>query len=324
MINFKEENINNKRIVTYEQFDELCSLLADQILKSKIPFKTVLALGRGGLILGVSLSHKLNIDFAAVMAQRYSKENKAQGSTQIGNIAFHKNNKLRYPLLICDDLVDEGITLKDVVARIRSKSSYKNIIKTATFFRKSWSAITPDFYIEKEDRWVVFPYESEVIEPTIKASSLGWLAGIIDGDGYFSLLRGSKDQYTPVIGVTNTNMIIINKTKELFKTLEIKAYISHKNDDNKAHKICYTVHSQGLTQCLKLINYIEPYILGKKEQLSTLKGYCTQRIVRLNQSGIKYRGNYPEKVATKLNLLNKRGRQENNLPEKPQDLKMEE
>ncbi len=63
-------------------------------------------------------------------------------------------------VLIVDDIFDTGQTLSAVCKTLRRKT---RLIKTAAlYYRKRKDCrTTPDFFIRKADRWIVFPHELE-------------------------------------------------------------------------------------------------------------------------------------------------------------------
>jgi hypoxanthine phosphoribosyltransferase len=64
-------------------------------------------------------------------------------------------------VLVVDDLVDQGDTMQMVEAHLSAQGPER--LETAVLFKKPWTRIEPDYYLEVVDRWVVFPFElSEV------------------------------------------------------------------------------------------------------------------------------------------------------------------
>ena len=63
--------------------------------------------------------------------------------------------------LVVDDLVDQGDTLETVRKHLGEHKPM--MLEAAVLFKKPWSRVEPDYYLEVTDRWVVFPFElSEV------------------------------------------------------------------------------------------------------------------------------------------------------------------
>ena len=120
--------------------------LIDQIEQSELEFGEIVAIGRGGFIPGVQLSHRLGIHFTPLMWQ-----------TRDGNIAQH-HIAARGRALVVDDINDSGKTLADVTSTCTWLDGYSvavQISKTSSIFK------TVDFYAElgDDDVWYEFPWE---------------------------------------------------------------------------------------------------------------------------------------------------------------------
>jgi hypoxanthine phosphoribosyltransferase len=64
-------------------------------------------------------------------------------------------------VLVVDDLVDQGDTMQVVKDYLSARDPA--LLEVAVLFKKPWTKIEPDHYLEVVDRWVVFPFElSEV------------------------------------------------------------------------------------------------------------------------------------------------------------------
>ena len=119
---------NNVKHVDWEQvetfLDEI-SVISDLY---NLNFTGVYGLPRGGLLLAVMISHRLNIPLL---------------------LAPCKN------CLIVDDIADTGISLEHYDIDKNEKQYY---ITTMYYHRQS--KVVPDFYVyEKTDNWIKFPWE---------------------------------------------------------------------------------------------------------------------------------------------------------------------
>lgn len=122
----------------------------------------------------------------------------------------------------------------------------------------------PALYVEKTIGTGMEPWE------------IGWLAGIIDGEGNISLVVGR--QYTNLthtfscffignsVGVTNVNKAIVSKVKELYRELDIKY---------NTHGIQITVNRQY--DIAKLLLAVRPYLVGKRDQADMMLRYLLTR-----------------------------------------------
>jgi hypoxanthine phosphoribosyltransferase len=132
--------------------------IADQI--KGFQFDWYVAITRGGLIPAAMLAQitgQRHIDTFCV--QRYGADNKERTITNVDckNLKHFKNRSI----LVIDDLLDKGVTMKFVVDMIKMYNP--SVLKTAVLYWKTSSAIVPDFYIEKcsDDRWITFSWEVE-------------------------------------------------------------------------------------------------------------------------------------------------------------------
>lgn len=94
-------------------------------------FKSVYGIPRGGLIVGVALSHRLDLPLKL------------------------KIEELDPETLIADDIADSGRTLESLDKVLK----FKPIAVTLFFDEKSRRQ--PDFWVRKKENWVVFPWEME-------------------------------------------------------------------------------------------------------------------------------------------------------------------
>lgn len=120
-----------KEILFMEDLENSLNNLIKQILYTNIKYHYIYAIPRGGLVIGVWLSHRLNIPLVS------------------------DHNSLSYiagPILVVDDIADTGKTLSRF-----QLSKYH----TATLFYKKRSIVKPHFYAEETENWIVFPWECE-------------------------------------------------------------------------------------------------------------------------------------------------------------------
>ncbi len=124
IFNFMLEE-NKKELYSWSDFGEDIKKMAVLIKSSGVKFESIWGPARGGLPLAVSLSHALHLPFVAT----------PNGKTT----------------LIVDDIADTGKTLKNF-----ADQGYF----IATIFYHKQSEFVPSIWLrEKEDDWVVFPWE---------------------------------------------------------------------------------------------------------------------------------------------------------------------
>ena len=109
---------------TWEEFNKVVLSFTSRIINSKLKFDGIYALPRGGLPLGVALSHQLNLPLLL-----YPTEN----------------------TLVVDDISDTGKTLENI--------KHKKIV---TWYTTPWTTVQPYWYFEiknRKDSWIMFPWE---------------------------------------------------------------------------------------------------------------------------------------------------------------------
>ena len=132
-----------KTIITYQMFDHMMDNLVEQIEMSKIytRVKYIHAPPRGGLPIAVHLAHYLGL----TLIDRFD----------LKNLPPREWKKV----LIVDDVADTGKTLLEI------KDIFGTNFITATLHYKSRSIVKPDFFVEENNTWLVYPWERLDEEP---------------------------------------------------------------------------------------------------------------------------------------------------------------
>ena len=115
---------------TWKQFESDCNKLSGLIKKGGKKVDSLYGIPRGGLILAVRLSHKLDLP-----------------------VIMHDSN-IGEKTLIVDDIADSGDTMMEFL-------SNKKHYATATLFYNPSSKHAPTYFCRKKTGWVVFPWEEE-------------------------------------------------------------------------------------------------------------------------------------------------------------------
>jgi len=141
--------------VSWEQLHSLCQSLAAAIRKNaKNTPDEIVAVGRGGLSVGLILSDFLRIPICSFTIQSYT-DIKKQGALKITE-KLGKTVRGKHILLV-DDNADSGKTFIRAVAYLTS--FHPASVTTASVFYKPWSLFRPDFFAEETERWILFPHE---------------------------------------------------------------------------------------------------------------------------------------------------------------------
>jgi len=112
------------------------------------------------------------------------------------------------------------------------------------------------------------------------AVDLGWLAGIIDGEGCITLLPAYKREtvwYRPYVKISNTNPLIIDRISKISKALKVGHWISRRMKGKYADKNLYEVVFDGMKRVNSLLNIMLPFIVGKKDEAETVKAFIDYR-----------------------------------------------
>ena len=155
----------NKRIVSWTEFDTLMEQLLKKVDRKILSYNCLLMIGRGGLVVGTWLRHRLKLPIAVLLSKTtkfspWDIQVKVTDLVDFGDVDFSSGY-----VLVVDEIVDSGSTKKAVVKKLHLPEKQ---IKFASLFVNDKNCpkdCYPDFYVEKTDQWVVFPWEkSEVVE----------------------------------------------------------------------------------------------------------------------------------------------------------------
>lgn len=120
---------NKYEYATWERCEDVIDLMEFNIKTSGYKIDTIYAIPRGGCVLGVMLSHKLNIP-----------------------VQFNNDFVSNKTYLIIDDIADTGKTLEPYV-NMPNKLIF-------TWYYHEQSTVIPDFYVDtKYNEWIVYPWE---------------------------------------------------------------------------------------------------------------------------------------------------------------------
>jgi hypoxanthine phosphoribosyltransferase len=152
--------------IPWADYGKLCEQLFDKIKKCGLKFDTVIAISRGGLPLGVYMSHHLHLPLFIISAQCYDKYEKGPVVKICPNISGV--GEIGKNILLVDEIYASGGTLFAVKESLRKKIK-TNFINTAVLvFRKREKQVAPlpDYHVVEEtndSRWYLFPYEEKII-----------------------------------------------------------------------------------------------------------------------------------------------------------------
>ncbi len=146
--------------VSWEEYHQSIELLAQKIAASQWQFNQIICVARGGLRVGDILSRIFDRPLGIIAASSYD-EDRERGKLTIGPQIAMSTQQLGDRVLLVDDLVDSGVTLKQVVAWLRDRHPKIQDLQTAVLWYKSCSIYIPDYYVSylPDNPWIHQPFE---------------------------------------------------------------------------------------------------------------------------------------------------------------------
>lgn len=111
---------------------------------------------------------------------------------------------------------------------------------------------------------------------------ISWLVGIIEGGGCFSIARGgnAKKYFNVTVSVINTDMLIISECKKIIDGITGGNCKIRNHSQREHYKKCYKLVVEGFIILQKLLQVVNPYIVGnKKPEADLLLNFINRRIV---------------------------------------------
>jgi len=149
--------------ISWSDYHHKIEQLAVKIYQSGWQFNQIVCLARGGLRVGDILSRIYNQPLAILATSSYSGAGKQDRNNLI--VSQHltmTGDKLGSRILLVDDLVDSGITIKETVPWLYSYSqSPIEEIRTAVIWYKACSVVVPDYHVDYlvDNPWIHQPFE---------------------------------------------------------------------------------------------------------------------------------------------------------------------
>jgi len=145
--------------ISWKQIEIGCKSLVSQIQKFGFKPDVIIAISRGGTVIGTILSHLLGCDMAVVSTKRYADEAEVgHGYESNEQIAFHRKFKKDEQILLVDDIWDDGKTLCETYAWL-SHILKHNSIRIAVLYTKSKNPKTYYYKKVKKEVWITMPWD---------------------------------------------------------------------------------------------------------------------------------------------------------------------
>ena len=151
--------------VSWQLYEGLVEHLALQIHRSGCRFDQVVALSRGGLRIGDSLSRLFARPLVVMAASSYCGQGGRQRlRLRFGTQLAHTEERLGPQLLLVDDMVDSGTTLQGACRWLWQQLAPQTL-HTAVLWRKGRSRVAPDYWAMElpGDPWILQPFERRAL-----------------------------------------------------------------------------------------------------------------------------------------------------------------
>ena len=148
--------------ISWDDYHRSIENLAKQVHESEWTFDHVLCLARGGLRPGDVFSRLFNVPLSILTVSSYREEGGTQrGELYIADKITSTMNDLAGRLLLIDDLVDSGITLRVVKEWLLTRHPEISEIRSAVIWYKENSTVRPDYFAHfvAGNPWIHQPFE---------------------------------------------------------------------------------------------------------------------------------------------------------------------
>jgi len=163
--------------VSWSEYHKKIEQLAVTLYQSGWNFNQIVCLAKGGLRVGDILSRIFDQPLAILATSSYGGPgNQVRGSLTFSHDLTKTTANLGNRVLLVDDLVDSGVTLKRTLVWLdRKYGFYIDEVRTAVLWYKDCSVIAPDYYVDylPDNPWIHQPFEHyEQMNPADLAATL--------------------------------------------------------------------------------------------------------------------------------------------------------
>lgn len=162
--------------ISWSEYHQKIELLGAKIYESKWDFDQIVCIAKGGLRVGDILCRIYDKPLAILSASSYGgAENRVRGTIHFSRHLAMTTEKLGSRVLLVDDLVDSGISLRESMTWLEEHHAYEiEEIRTAVLWYKDCSVLTPNYYVDylADNPWIHQPFERyELMSPAELAES---------------------------------------------------------------------------------------------------------------------------------------------------------
>src|SRR5512145_2947690 len=148
-----------REILTWEMFGEASRTLAQMIADDGYEPDMILAIARGGLLIGGAIGYALSVKNVYTMnVEFYTGVDERLEVPRILPPAPDFVDLQDARILIADDVADTGHTLESVQAFCAGKVGE---VRVAVLYEKPHSVVRSDYVWRRTDRWIEFPWSAQ-------------------------------------------------------------------------------------------------------------------------------------------------------------------
>ena len=110
---------------------------------------------------------------------------------------------------------------------------------------------------------------------------IGWIIGIIDGEGSILLGRNhynNRTRYTPIIQIVNTNKNMMEKAYSTLKKLGIGCWMNTYHRKRSTERPITQLRIAGIKRCKKFLDITKDLFVAKNNQANHLHKYLQFRL----------------------------------------------
>ena len=149
--------------ISWPEYHQTIEYLAAKIYQSQWEFNQIVCLARGGVRVGDILSRIFRKPLAILATSSYSGiKGQERGNIKIGKNLTMTTDTLGSHILLVDDLVDSGISIKESINWLQDNYSQEiQEVKTAVLWYKACSIFEPNYYVDylTDNPWIHQPFE---------------------------------------------------------------------------------------------------------------------------------------------------------------------
>ena len=150
------------KFYSWDDYIRLNEKLVATVAKSGWEFDNILCLSRGGMRPGDFFSRVYDMPLAILSTSSYREAKGTVQSTLDIAECVTGVSRLEGRVLLVDDMVDSGKTIKEVIEVLKQRYPEITEIRVAVLWYKSHSVLKPDWYVEylPDNPWIHQPFES--------------------------------------------------------------------------------------------------------------------------------------------------------------------